>query len=91
MRAAATTGRQRACASSAVRSPTARSTSWRPSAFAARVRSLRSLEVGLDLLERARVDQLAQLLLAEQLSQQVAVEREAAARRSAFGVSPSYM
>ena len=34
------------------------------------------LEVGLDLLERARVDQLAQLLLAEQLAQQVAVERQ---------------
>ena len=35
-----------------------------------------ALEVGLDLLERVRVDQLAQLLLAEQLAQQVAVERE---------------
>ena len=31
---------------------------------------------GLDLLERARVDQVAQLLLAEQLAQQVAVERQ---------------
>ena len=35
-----------------------------------------ALEVGLDLLERRRVDQLAQLLLAEQLAQQVAVERQ---------------
>ena len=35
-----------------------------------------ALEVGLDLLERVRVDQLAQLLLAEQLAQQLAVERQ---------------
>jgi hypothetical protein len=49
------------------------------------------LQVGLDLLERVRVDEVAQLVLAEQLAQEVAVEREAAARRSAFGVSPSYM
>ena len=35
-----------------------------------------ALEVGLHLLERARVDQLAQLLLAEQLPQQLAVERQ---------------
>ena len=35
-----------------------------------------ALQVGLDLLERVRVDQLAQLLLAEQLAQQVAVERQ---------------
>jgi hypothetical protein len=34
------------------------------------------LQVGLDLRERVRVDQVAQLLLAEQLAQQVAVERE---------------
>ena len=42
------------------------------------------LEVGLDLLERAGVDQLAQLLLAEQLAQQVAVERQR--RRAPLGV-----
>src|SRR6185312_14417359 len=33
-------------------------------------------ELALDLVERARVDQLAQLLLAEQLAQQVPVERQ---------------
>ncbi len=42
------------------------------------------LQVGLDLVERRRVDQLAQLLLAEQLAQQVAVERER--RRAALRV-----
>ena len=49
------------------------------------------LQVGLDLIQRAGVDQLAQLLLAEQLAQQVAVERQR--RRAALGVgrSPSYM
>ena len=35
-----------------------------------------ALQVVLDALERARVDQLAQLLLAEQLAQQVAVQRQ---------------
>ncbi len=34
------------------------------------------LEVRLDLVERAGVDELAQLLLAEQLAQEVAVERQ---------------
>ena len=48
-------------------------------------RALRAaLQVGLDLLERARVDQVAQLLLAEQLAQQLAVERERG--RAALGV-----
>ena len=42
------------------------------------------LEVGLDLGERVGVDQLAQLLLAEQLAQQVAVERQR--RRAPLGV-----
>ena len=42
------------------------------------------LEVGLDLLERVGVDQVAQLLLAEQLAQQVAVERQR--RRAPLGV-----
>ena len=84
MRCAETASRQRACASSSVRSPTARSTSCSPSALAARVRSLRALEVGLDLLQRAGVDQLAQLLLAEQLAQQLAVERQR--RRAPLGV-----
>jgi hypothetical protein len=42
------------------------------------------LQVGLDLLQRARVDQLAQLLLAEQLAQQLAVQRERG--RAALGV-----
>ena len=36
----------------------------------------RAAQLVLDLLERGRVDQVAQLLLAEQLLQQVAVERE---------------
>ena len=50
------------------------------------------LQVVLDLLERAGVDEVAQLLLPEQLAQQVAVEGQSAtARRSAAGVSPSYM
>ena len=35
-----------------------------------------ALQVVFDALERSRVDQLAQLLLAEQLAQQVAVERQ---------------
>ncbi len=34
------------------------------------------LQVGLDRGERARVDQIAQLLLSEQLTQQLAVERQ---------------
>ena len=42
------------------------------------------LQVVLDARERAGVDQLAQLLLAEQLAQQVAVERQR--RRAALGV-----
>ena len=47
----------------------------------------RQLEVG----QRLGIEQLAQLLLAQQLAQQVAVEGEAPARRSASGASPSYM
>ena len=40
-----------------------------------RLRALRqALEVGLDLGERLGVDQVAQLLLAEQLGQQLAVK-----------------
>ena len=42
------------------------------------------LEVVLDLRERARIDQVAQLLLPEQLAQQVAVERQR--RGAALGV-----
>ena len=34
------------------------------------------LEVGLDALQRVGVDELAQLLLAEQLAQQVAIQRQ---------------
>ena len=56
----------------------------RVDATRARVRSDDALQVGLDLLQRARVDQLAQLLLAEQLAQQVAVERQRG--RAALGV-----
>ena len=67
---------QRALASSSVRSPTRRSTSCSASTESARVRSRRPLQVGLDLLQRRRVDQLAQLLLAEQLAQQLAVQRQ---------------
>ena len=52
------------------------------------IRRLRALgavlEVVLDLGQGARVDQLAQLLLAEQLAQEVAVERQR--RRAALGV-----
>ena len=36
----------------------------------------RAAQLGLDLLDRARVEQVAELLLAEQLAQQVAVERQ---------------
>ena len=43
-----------------------------------------ALQVGLDALQRARVDQIAQLLLAQQLAQQVAVQRQR--RRAALGV-----
>ena len=42
------------------------------------------LEVVLDLLERAGVDQVAKLLLPEQLAQQIAIERQR--RRAALGV-----
>ena len=42
------------------------------------------LEVVLDLLERAGVDQVAELLLPEQLAQQLAVERQR--RRAPLGV-----
>ncbi len=53
-----------------------RSRSWRPSG-PARPRPLgQALEVGLDGGEGPGVDQVAQLLLAEQLAQQVAVERQ---------------
>ena len=71
-----TAGRARSWASSVVRSPTARSTSCSPSAFAAWVRSLRRWRSSSTSAERGRVDQVTQLLLSEQLAQQVAVERE---------------
>ena len=45
----------------------------------------------LDLLDRTRVQQVAELLDAHELAQQVAIERGACARRSAGGVSSSYM
>ena len=76
IRLADTASRQRRCASSTVRSPT------RPQHVVqlvggGRAGALRGpLEVGLDLLQRGGVDQLAQLLLAEQLAQQLAVERQ---------------
>ena len=66
----------RATASSTVRSPTP------PQHVVQRVDGVRAralgqpLQVGLDGLQRARVDQLAQLLLAEQLAQQLAVQRQ---------------
>ena len=47
----------------------------------------RQLEVGKGL----RIEQLAELLLAEQFAQQVAIEGKRPARRSASGASPSYM
>jgi hypothetical protein len=43
-----------------------------------------ALEVGLDLGQRVGVDQVAQLLLAEQLAEQIAVERQC--RRAPLGV-----
>jgi len=49
------------------------------------------LQAQLRLVERGRVEQLAELLLAKQLAEQVAVKRERLARRSASGESPSYM
>ena len=60
----------------ASRSPTRRSTSCMASSAVGARPLGQALEVGLDLLERRGVDQVAQLLLAEQLAQQVAVERE---------------
>ena len=63
-------------ASPRVRSPSVRSTSCSSSRELARGVRRAALEVGLERLERAGVDQLAQLLLAEQLAQQLAVERE---------------
>ncbi len=66
----------RSTTSSRVRSPTRRSTSCRPSRPVARVISERCCRSSSTRGERAGVDQLAQLLLAEQLAQQVAVERE---------------
>ena len=50
-----------------------------------RARAVRAvLEVELDLLQRGGVDELAQLLLAEELAQQLAVERQR--RRAPLGV-----
>ena len=50
-----------------------------------RLRHLRpALQIGLDGVQRAGIDQVAQLLLAEQLAQQVAIERERG--RPALGV-----
>ena len=66
----------RSAISSRLRSPTWRSTSCRASRPVARVQLGAMLKVVFDPLERSRVDQLAQLLLAEQLTQQVAVERQ---------------
>ncbi len=53
-----------------------RSASCSSSRVAARVCSRAALQVVLQRAQRAGVDQLAQLLLAEQLAQQVAVERQ---------------
>ena len=68
----------------AVRSPRLRSTCWSASRSPARPRLGAVLELRLDLLQRLGVDQLAQLLLAEQLAQQVAVEGQR--RRAPLGV-----
>ena len=51
----------------------------------------RPLQVGLDLRECARVDQLAQLLCLSSSRNRSRSSDSAAARRSALGVSPSYM
>ncbi len=65
---------QRACTSSSVRSPT-RAQDVVGAVGVHRLRALReALEVRLDLRERLGVDQVAQLLLAEELSQQLAVK-----------------
>src|SRR3712207_5145988 len=55
---------------------------WRPARTTPLV--LPVLEVVLDLLQRIRVDEVAQLLLPEQLAQQVAIERQR--RRPPLGV-----
>ena len=62
--------------SAVVRSPTRRSTSCSASADSARVRSDSRCRSASTVLQRVRVDQVAQLLLAEQLAQQVAVQRQ---------------
>ena len=65
---------QRACTSSSVRSPT-RAQDVVGAVGVHRLRALgQALEVGLDLGERLGVDQVAQLLLSEELSQQLAIK-----------------
>ena len=49
------------------------------------------LERELEIGEGRRVEQLAQLLLAEQLRRRSRSRVSACARRSAIGASPSYM
>ena len=48
-------------------------------------------QLPLHLLHGVGIEQVAQFLLAEQLAQQVAVEGQRLGRRSAGGVSSSYM
>ena len=66
----------RSWTSSTVRSPRRRRTSASASRVSARVRSERCCRSASTMSKRADVDELAQLLLAEQLAQQLAVERQ---------------
>ena len=70
------TPRSAASSSSSVRSPTRRSTSCSSSARAGPAPVGEALQVELDVGEHPRVEQLAQLLGAEQVGEQVAVEGE---------------
>ena len=74
-----------------MRSPSARSASWSSSAEVRPHVLGAALEIGLQALQSPRVDQLAQILGAQQLAQQVSSSESAAALRSALGVSPSYI
>ena len=84
MRLADTASRQRSCASATVRSPSARSTSCRPSAFAARVRSLRRWRSASTSSSAAGSIRSRSSSWPSSSRQQVAVERQR--RRAPLGV-----
>ena len=81
---ASTPRKTRSEISARLRSPTRRSTSCSTSRPVARVSSERCCRSSSTRCERTGIDQLAQLLLAEQLAQQVAIERQRG--RAALGV-----